>query len=72
VYWYFDIHTTELLVPEPSSFEVEISIKKLTSCTSQSADQIPAELIKAAGKTLRSEAHKRIYSIWNMEKLPDL
>jgi hypothetical protein len=32
--------------------------------------QISAELIKAEGKTLRSEIHRLICSIWNKEKLP--
>jgi flagellar basal body-associated protein FliL len=34
-------------------------------------DQIPAELVQAGGKTLRSEIHKRINSVWNKEELPE-
>jgi hypothetical protein len=57
-------------VPEPSLVEVEISIGKLRSYKSPSADQIPAELIKAGGETLYSEIHRLICSIWNKEELP--
>ena len=34
-------------------------------------DQIPAELIKAGGKTIRCEIHKLIISIWNKKELPE-
>jgi hypothetical protein len=34
-------------------------------------DQIPAELIKAGGRTIRSEIHKLINSIWNKKELPE-
>jgi sorting nexin-29 len=37
---------------------------------SQGTDQIPAELIKAGGKTLCCEINKLIYSVWNKEELP--
>jgi hypothetical protein len=33
-------------------------------------DQIPAELIKAGGRTIGSEIHKLTNSIWNKEELP--
>jgi hypothetical protein len=33
-------------------------------------DQIPVDLIKAGGKTIRYEIHKLIISIWNKEELP--
>ena len=42
-----EIHTTEPLVPEPSTLEVELTIEKLKSHKSPGSDQIPAELIKA-------------------------
>jgi len=45
-----EIHTGEPLVPEPSSSEFELAIEKL-SHKSPGIDQIPAELIKAGGKT---------------------
>jgi hypothetical protein len=35
-----------------------------------SADQIPAELIKAGGETLYSEIQRLICCIWNKEELP--
>ena len=34
-------------------------------------DQIPAELIKAGGRTIRCAIHKLIISIWNKEELPE-
>jgi hypothetical protein len=64
-----DIHTAEPLVPEPSLVEVEIAIRKLKSYKSPGTDQIPSELIKAGGKTLCSEIHRFIWSIWNKEEL---
>jgi hypothetical protein len=41
-----DIHTAELLVPEPSLVEVEIAIRKLKRYKSPGTDQILAEFIK--------------------------
>ena len=66
-----EIHTAEPLVPEPSAFEVELAIEMLKSHKSPRIDQIPAELIKAGGRTIRCETHKLIISIWNKEKLPE-
>jgi hypothetical protein len=51
--------------------EVEMPIEKLKRHTSPGIDQIPAELIKAGGRTIRSEIHKLINSICNKEKLPE-
>jgi hypothetical protein len=65
-----DIHTAELLMPEPSLIEVEIAVGKLKSYKSQGTDQIPAEMIKAGGETLYSEINRLICSIWNKEILP--
>ena len=48
-----ETHTAELLVPEPSAFEVELGIEKLKSHKSPGIDQIPAELIKTGGRTIR-------------------
>ena len=47
-----EIHTVEPLVPEPSAFEVELAIGKLKNHKSPGIDQIPAELIKAGGRTI--------------------
>ena len=66
-----EIHSAELLVPEPSALEVELAIKKLKSHKSPGIDQIPAELIKAGGRTLRCAIHKLIISIWNKKELPE-
>jgi hypothetical protein len=38
---------------------------------SPGSDQILAEMIPAGGKTLKSEIHKLINSIWDKEELPD-
>jgi len=52
---YTEIHTAEPLVPEPSAFEVELVIEKLKSHKSPGIDKIPAELIKAGGRTIHAE-----------------
>jgi hypothetical protein len=66
-----EIQTAEPLVPEPSDPEVEMAIEKLQRHKSPGIDQIPAEPIKAGGRTIRSEIHKLINSIWNKEELPE-
>jgi len=66
-----EIHTADPLVPEPSAAEFEPAIDKLKSHKSPGIDQIPAELIKAGGRTICLEIHKRITSIWKKEKLPE-
>jgi hypothetical protein len=66
-----EIHTAEPLVPEPSALEVELAIEKLKSHKSPGIDQIPAELIKAGGRTIRGAIHKLIIAIWNKEELPE-
>jgi hypothetical protein len=52
-----EIHTAEPLVPEPSTFEYEMAIEKLKRHKPPGIDQIPAELIKAGGRTIRSDIH---------------
>jgi hypothetical protein len=66
-----EIHTAELLVPEPSVFEVVLDIEKLKRHKLPGIDQIPAESIKAEGRKICSEIHILIYSIWNKEELPE-
>jgi hypothetical protein len=66
-----EIHTTELLVPDPRPFEAEISVLKLERYKCPGNDQIPVELIQAGGEILRSKVHKLINSIWSKEKFPD-
>jgi hypothetical protein len=56
------VHTGEPLVLEPSAFEVEMAIEKLKRRRSPGIDQIPAELIKAGGRIIRSDIHKLIIS----------
>jgi hypothetical protein len=65
------IHTAEPLVPEPSPFEVEISVGKWKRYKSPGIDHILAELIQAGGNILCSEIHKLINCIWNKEELPE-
>jgi len=60
-----EIHTAEPLVPEPSAAEVELAIDKLKSHKSPGIYQIPAELIKAGGRTICLEIHKLITSDCN-------
>jgi hypothetical protein len=44
-----EIHTAELLVPDPSPFEVEIAIGKLKKYKLPGSGKIPAELTQAGG-----------------------
>jgi hypothetical protein len=60
----------EPLVPERSLVKVETPIGKLKRYKSPGTDQIPAKLIKSGGKTLCSEIHKLIHSVWNKEEMP--
>jgi len=66
-----EVHTAELLVPEPRATEVKLAIGKLKSHKSPGIDQIPAEMIKEGSKTSCLEIHKLITSIWKKEKLPE-
>ena len=52
-----EIHTAELLVPDLSAFEVELAIEELKRHISLCFGQIPADLIKARGRTIRFEIH---------------
>ena len=66
-----EIHTAQPLVPEPSAFEVGMAIEKLKGHKSSGVNQMPAELIKAGGRTIHYEIHELIISIWNKEELPE-
>jgi hypothetical protein len=55
-----EIHTAELLIHDTSYFEVEIAIAKLKRYKTPGSEQIPAELVQAGGKILRSKIHKLI------------
>ena len=65
-----EIHTAEPLVSEPSVLEAELAIEKLKSHKSPGIGQIPAELIKAGGGTIRCAIYKLLIAIWNKEDLP--
>ena len=52
-------------MPEPSAFEVELAIKKLKSHKSPGIDQIPAELIKEGGRTIRYQLLKKDSAVWS-------
>jgi hypothetical protein len=60
-----EMHTAEPYLPDPNASEAEVAIGKLKRYKSPGVDQIPAEIIQAGGKTLRSEIHKLIKLIWN-------
>ena len=64
-----EIHTAEPLVPEPSALEVELAIEKIKSHKSPGIDQIPEELIKADGSTIRGSIPKLIIAVWNKEEV---
>jgi len=46
-----------------------MAVEKLNIHKSPGIDQIPAELTKAGGRTVRSEIHKLNNLIWNKEEL---
>jgi len=60
-----ELHTAKPLVPQPSAFEVEMAIENLERHKSPGTNQIPAESIKAVGRTICSEIHELIYSIYS-------
>jgi hypothetical protein len=64
-----EIHINQRIVPESCAFEVLIATGKLKRPRSPDVDQIPTELIKAGGKTICSEIHKPINSIWKKVEL---
>ena len=55
--------------PESGTSEVEMSIEVLKRHKSPSVDQIPAELIKAGGRTILSEIYKLINYSGNKEDM---
>jgi hypothetical protein len=67
-----EIHTAEPLVPEPSALEVELAIEKLKSHKSPGIDQIPTELVKAGGRTIRCAIHNVIIALLNKKELPEV
>jgi hypothetical protein len=65
-----EIHTAVPPASEPSTFEDEVAIEKLKRYILACTDQIPAEMIQSEGRTIHSEIHNLIHSIWNREELP--
>ena len=65
-----EIHKAEPLVSEPSALEFELAIENTKSHKSPGINQIPTELIKAGGRTIRGAIHKLIFAIWNKGELP--
>jgi hypothetical protein len=65
------IHTSEPLVPGPSSLEVEIAIAKFKKYKSPGSHEIPAELIQSGDEILMSTIQKLINSVSHKEELPD-
>jgi hypothetical protein len=47
-----EIHTAELLIPEPSVFEFELVVDMQKSHKSPGIGQIPAAMIKAGGRII--------------------
>jgi len=58
-------------VLEPSDFEFAMSTVKLGRHKSLDIDKIPAKLIYAVGRTIRSQIHKLLHSVWNKKELPE-
>ena len=56
---------------EPIAPDLEMATEKLKRHKSPGIDQIPAELITAGGRTIRSEIHKLTNFVWNKEELPE-
>ena len=56
---------------EPSAFDFEMDIMELKGHKSPGRDQILGEMVKSECRTIRSEIHKLIISIWNKEELPE-
>ena len=64
-----EIHTAVPLVPEPTVFEVEMSIENIRRYISPGIDQILAEFIKVVSRAIRSEIRKHSNCIWIKEEL---
>jgi hypothetical protein len=58
-------------VNTPSYNEIYYIINNLKTNKAAGSDNIPPELIKNGGRTLRKTLHKLILNIWDNEQLPD-
>jgi hypothetical protein len=65
-----EIHTADTPVPGASVFDIRMAVWYLESCKPQGIDQIPAEVIKAGGRAVRSDIHQIINCVCNKEELP--
>jgi len=59
------MHTVEPIVPDSSAFEFEVAVETQKT---PGTDQIPPELIKAAGRTIRSLIQKILINFWNKDE----
>jgi len=57
-------------VPGLTAFDIELAVETLKKTQITCIDHIPKYFIKAGGRTIRSEIHKLINSIWNKEETP--
>jgi hypothetical protein len=64
------MQTAEPLVAALSAFEVEMVTVKLKRHKSSSGNY-KTKLVKAGSRTIRSEIHELIISIWKKEELPE-
>jgi hypothetical protein len=65
-----EIYKAEPVVPEPSSYEVEVEIA-VEILKIARIDQIPVGLIQARCKMLHSETPELLSSVWNKGDLPE-
>ena len=56
-------------MPGPNAFEFEKATEKLKCHKSPGIDQMPAEYLKAGGRTILSEIHNNL--IWNKKEFPE-
>jgi hypothetical protein len=63
------MHKAEPLVPKPNAFEFEMAAENLRRHKLPNIDQIQAEFITARGRTIHSEIHKVVHSIWDKKGL---
>jgi len=66
-----EIQTAKPPAPEPGASEVEMVIEKLKGHKSPGTDQIPADVIKVGGRTIRSKINKLYNSTRNREEMPE-
>jgi hypothetical protein len=65
-----DTHTAEKFLSDFRPFEVGIATENLEKYKFPGFNQILLELIQAEDKTLHSQIHELIYSVWCEEELP--